>query len=167
LITTDNFRFTRSLSFDLSFNIGCCGHRRRIPRQLIAVVGELNRQRRLTKFRNEIRSTDRTRGVQREPLVDTLRVKHVVAFRYQTQRFVVFEFIQTNGALQRAFADLQLFHIGIRKDRESHNHFKIESTRRRRTTRARVCQWANRIAARIGAVAYVNGEKPHEEKRGD
>jgi hypothetical protein len=57
-------------------------------------------------------------------------MEHVVALRYQTQRFVVFELVQANGALKRAFADLQLLHVGVRKSREGQNYLSRNTTRR-------------------------------------
>ena len=121
---------------------------------------------RLAGLRDEVGTANRTRGVGTQPGVDAVRVENVVALGYQTQRFVVLEFVQAHRALQRAFPDLQPFHCGVGQGREGIDDLLIEPTRGRRVSGEDACRDAV-AALDPRAVADVDGEESHEEERGN
>lgn len=101
-----------------------------------------------------------------EPGVDTLGVEDVVTFRDQTQRFVVLELVQADGALERAFAYLQRLHLGVNEGRESVDNVAVEAARRTAPGAvAAGAAGADDGVAGVGAVADVDGEEAHEEER--
>lgn len=100
-----------------------------------------------------------------KPGVDTLGVEDVVAFRDQTQRFVILELVQADGALERAFADLQRLDVGVDEGRESVDDLAVEATGGAAPGAvASGAGGADDGVAGVGAVANVDGEEAHEEE---
>jgi hypothetical protein len=87
-------------------------------------------------------------------------MEHVVALRYQTQRFVVFELVQANGALKRALTDLQLLHVGVRKSREGQNYLRCDTTCGGASSR-RVGEREIGVVDGSRAIAEEDGEEYH------
>jgi len=100
-----------------------------------------------------------------QPLVDALGVENVIALGDQTQRFGVLELAQTHRAFQRFFSDFVDLNLGVFEDWECLDHSWVKPTRG--PPGACGSERANGGGRGIGAVAYVDGEKSHEEKRGD
>lgn len=103
-----------------------------------------------------------------KPGVDTLGVEDVIAFRDQTQRFVVLELVQADGALQSAFANLQRLDLRVDEGRESVDDLAVEAARG--TSPGAVASGAGGAGdgvAGVGAVADVDGEEAHEEESGN
>lgn len=100
-----------------------------------------------------------------KPGVDTLGVENVVAFRDQTQRFVVLELVQTDSALERALADLQRLDLGVDEGRERVDDVAVESAQGAAPGAvASGASGADDGVAGVGAVADVDGEEAHEEE---
>lgn len=130
-------------------------------------LGDRNRDsvNRLVRLRDEVSSTNRAGGVRGEPLVDALRVKHVVTLWDQTQRFGFLELVEANGAFESPFSNLVNLHHRILESGEGFNNCRIEATCRPTRTSSGA-ELAAGLRGRIGAVADVDGEEAHEEKRG-
>lgn len=100
-----------------------------------------------------------------KPGVDALGVEDVVAFRDQTQRFVILELVQADGALERAFADLQRLDLRVHEGRESVDDLAVEAAGGAAPGAvASGAGGADDGVAGVGAVANVDGEEAHEEE---
>lgn len=92
----------------------------------------------------------------------------MVAFGKQPERFVLFEFVQANRALQSTFSDFEILDFGVGESGECLDDGCIETTRRRGASGAQGERGADAPAgAGLGPATDVDGEEAHEEESRD
>ncbi|KAK9110768.1 hypothetical protein Sjap_018828 [Stephania japonica] len=96
-------------------------------------------------------------------------MKDVIALREQSESLFVFEFVQTNGALESAFADFEAFDVGVDEGREGGDRRRVQASGGSpgASPAGGGLSSGGGEAAVSGALADVDREESHEYERRD
>lgn len=105
--------------------------------------------------------------MRNKPSIDAIGMEDMAALGEKTKGFILLEFAQANGALERPLPDLEILHLGVGEGWKSLQNLRIQPPLRDPTARAAAEGTAGVGSVSAAALANVNGEEAKEKEGGD